>query len=157
MRKALKLAYWVLSKGNHKVNICKKSPFSQQNIYSSWQLKRHSRHYNTKFQNFTICLKQHTHQCQIYCTTCCSSWKRVLVFSLCRTYHGTRTKQHIKHRPYRILMHINYKFSTFLLQVLTEERRTMHYKYTNLSKELPTLKLGDIVKYHVQVKSNLEQ
>ena len=48
-------------------------------------------------------------------------------------------------------------FATSVLQCLIEERRQAHKNRANMEKEPSTLKVGDVVKAHVQVQSNNEK
>ena len=48
-------------------------------------------------------------------------------------------------------------FSTLVVQVLVDERREAHRQRWNKVKIQPTLKIGDVVKAHVQVQSKAYQ
>ena len=47
----------------------------------------------------------------------------------------------------------NDQFEILVLKILTEERRTAHCKLLNKAKHQQHLKVGDVVKSHIQVQS----
>ena len=104
--KVLKITYWVLSKRKHKVN--------------SWE-KYHNFINNNKKQTINY-NNRGTHNVIIYnAKTSKYDWNVSPIDStdivrsaasvwICITYHGNRTKQYIKHFPYRIPPQCLYQF-----------------------------------------------
>ena len=50
----------------------------------------------------------------------------------------------------------NRQFTIYVLKILTEERITEHCKRWNKVKQKQIFKVGDIVKYHIQVQPKSE-
>ena len=159
MCEALKIQYWILSRGNHKGNSCER--------YHRFLNKTQTIHGNDRGTHNVFLQNAKTSQ---------FAWNSApidntdVVRSLAAVGREFRFPLDVELSVippindasnsaltnYLRDVSIEAKFATSVVQVLIEERRLAHQERVNKDKVVSSLQVGDIVKAHVQVQSKQE-